>query len=346
MELDDTQAFTLEVLGDRELSELEREPQRLTWTVQLQPYDLIGARLSAPDVRIRDWRVVLGREVLVRLRQAVDDMRRRIVQLRTPAPLPVLTNPGVELPVNEGVLAGWEHAQGDGIRVRIDDSSSHEGQKSLHLRSDGPVAWVRSNPFATPATGRLAVWMWLKVADPDRQPPLQLAIEGRLDGEAYYRPARVGAATASQGPSPPPLTTNWEAYLVRVDNLPPQVTDLRVAVDLMGAGEVWIDDVRVYDLWFAQTERNELVKLNALADLYLGKGAAVDCDRIVSSYWAEFLRRHVRLEGSQLASDTGIGRERPNSATDPGSAETDPPDAETSWLQRLVPKPRLPSLFR
>jgi hypothetical protein len=93
-----------------------------------------------------------------------------------------------------------------------------------------------------------------------------------------------------------------------VDNLPPSVTDLRVAIDLMGAGQVSVDDVQVFDLWFERTERNELLKLSALANLYLGKGAALDCERLLHGYWAEFLRRNVPRRGRLRARSAGCRR--------------------------------------
>ena len=345
--LDDRRPFTLTGLGERALPDVARGSRDLTWTVDLRPYDLVAASLSAPDVQVRDWQVTLKRDVLVDLRQSVDELRRRIGRLSDPIPLSVLTNPGFETPVTGMTPAGWEHARGDGITVATENDSARGGRRSLRIQSAGPVVWVRSNPFPTPTTGRLAVFFWLKIDDPDRQPSLQLAVEGRLNGEAYYRPARVGAASSPGRSLPPPLTDSWAPYLVRVDNLPPSVTDLRVAIDLMGAGQVSVDDVQVFDLWFDRTERNELLKLTALANLYLGKGAAVDCERLLRGYWAEFLRRNVPADDVQLA-----GQAAPSAGAADGSAPAPPDAAEpprepsTSWLQRVVPKPQMPKLFR
>ncbi|MCL4678162.1 MAG: hypothetical protein KJ017_06165 [Alphaproteobacteria bacterium] len=345
--LDDRRPFTLTGLGERALPDVTRGSRDMTWTVDLRPYDLVAASLSAPDVQVRDWQVVLGRDVLVELRQSVDELRRRIGRLSDPVPLSVLTNPGFEMPMTEMSPGGWEHARGDGITVGTDEGSGRGGQRSLRIQSDGPVVWVRSNPFPTPTTGRLAVFFWLKIDDPERQPRLQLAIEGRLNGEAYYRPARVGAASNSDRSPPPPLTDSWAPYLVRVDNLPPSVTDLRVAIDLMGAGQVSVDDIQVFDLWFDRTERNELLKLTALANLYLGKGAAVDCERLLRGYWAEFLRRNVLPDEVQLAGQTAPSPSVPGAPASASSDPTVPPrEPSTSWLQRVVPKPQMPKLFR
>jgi hypothetical protein len=340
--LDDRRPFTLTALGDRILPDITNATSDLRWNVELRPYDLVAARLSAPDVRVRDWQVGLQREVLVELRQSVDELRRRIGRLSDPEPLSVLTNPSFETAAASQTLAGWEHATGEGILVMTDDDSAHAGQRSLRIESSGPVVWVRSNPFPAPKTGRLDVFFWLKVDDPKQQPSLQLAVEGRYNGEPYYRASRVGAA------SPWQLTDSWWRYQLRVDNLPPNVTDLRVAIDLMGEGHVSVDDVQVFDLWFERMERNELLKLNALANLHLGKGAAVDCERLLRGYWAEFLRRNVPVDSLQLAEQTtptAAGAEpvaAPRPDRDPAAKEP-----STSWFQRVIPRtPSMPRLFR
>ena len=338
LDLDDRRPFSLEALGDRVLPEMTQGPDGLNWRLDLEPYDLVAARLSAPGVQIRGWKPLLGRDVLVKLRQDVEDMWRRVSQLRNPQALNVLTNPDFEKALSGDLLPGWEYSTSSGTEVAIDETVAHSGQHSLRLKSSGPVVWVRSNPFPTPLTGRLDLWVWLRIEDPQRQPPLQLAIEGRLNGEAYYRPARLGRG-APGGVSPPPLSDKWEPYMVRIDDLPSQVTDLRVAIDLMGRGEVWVDEVQVFDLWFDANERNELLKLSALANLYLGKGAALDCERITRGYWGQFLERHVPLHDPPLAQQTLSEDEPPGLDQEPGTS--------TGWLQRLLPSPpRLPRLRR
>jgi hypothetical protein len=340
--LDDRRPFTLTPLGDRSLPDVIGGGRDLKWNVELRPYDFVAASLSAPDVQVRDWQVVLQREVLVELRQSVDELRRRIGRLSDPEPLAVLTDSGFETIDSGTSPVGWEHAMGDGISVTTDSESAYAGQRALRIQSTGPVVWVRSNPFPTPKTGRLDVFFWLKIDDSERQPSLQLAVEGRLNGEPYYRASRVGAA------SPWPLTSSWGRYQLRVDNLPPTVTDLRVAIDLMGAGQVSVDEVQVFDLWFERTERNELLKLNALANLHLGKGAAVDCERLLRCYWAEFLRRNVSVDPLQLVEpSTPVSRSSETTAPAAREANHAPRDTSGSWLQRVVPKPpSMPRFFR
>jgi hypothetical protein len=333
-------------VGSRPLPPLVRTGQRATWEVQLSPYDLIAAALTASDVEVADWHVTVAREVFVELRKELDELRRRANLLKDPPTLAALANPGFELPVQGELLPGWEYARAEGTSVQLDAQQSHSGQNALHVRSNGAVVWVRSNSFLVPRTGRLSVWVWLKIDRVEEQPPLRLAVEGRLNGQTYYRPAEVGAKVGHS--NPPPLTQAWAPYLLRIDNLPTSgLTDLRIAFDLMGKGEVWIDDVQVFDLWFDKTERNELLKQIALANFYLGKGELVQCARILDGYWSEFLRRNMTVEQNQLANVPRL--DKPDQAPPPAPEGTakEKPKASTSWLQRIKPKsPKVPGVFR
>ena len=347
LEIEAPVGATLEIFGNRQTPSPipHRAGDSRSWSMALQPWDLIAAAVDTPNANVTDWQAQVGREVLAQLRSSVGDLRGRANRLRDPQPLRVLANPDFEAPVQDGVLTGWEYSRGPGMSVKLDSGKSRNGVRSLQVRSDGPVTWVRSNPFPAPTTGRLSVWVWLKIDDPNNQPPLQLAIEGRLNGQPYYRPARVGASDDWSGPAPPALTSEWAPYLVRIDNLPSiGLTDLRVAIDMMGRGEVWVDDVQVFDLWFDKTERTELLKKSAFASFVLGKGEVTQCGRLLQGYWPEFLRRHVTLDAPRLAA-TGDTR-RAESEAD-SAPDADEPDASTSWLKKMIPRaPKMPTLFR
>jgi len=238
-------------------------------------------------MRIAGWQAEVGRDVLVDLRGGIDDLRRRVNQLREPQPLRVLGNPDFEVSSQGDLLPGWDSSRGADISAEIVAGQGRGASHALRLRSAGP--WPGSAAIPSHRDdGPLSVWVWLRIDDPSKQPPLQLAIEGRLDGQTYYRPARVGAGDDRLGP-PPPLKTDWELFLVRIDDLPTRgLTDLRVAIDLMGAGEVWADDVQVVDLWFDKTERKRTVEEDRAGELLLGKGEVAQCEQVLRGYWPEF----------------------------------------------------------
>jgi hypothetical protein len=275
------------------------------WKLRLEAYDLVAARVEAPHLEVRSWRTMLDSTADTVLRESVRDLRLRANALRSPTPLTTLANASFEATAAEEPIAGWTVAQGPALKAEIDHKGAKQGDSSLHLvsRAGGDkdsVLWVRSRPIPVPETGRLAVWAWLKAPDARHQPTLRLAIEGRLDGQPYYRRANVGAS--EDGRATQPLMQEWSPFLFPVDDLPLQgLTELQIGFDLMSAGEVWIDDVQLYDLWFQENERDSLLKTIALADFQIQEGKVGDALQFTEGYWPQFLRRHVAIENTRMA---------------------------------------------
>ena len=194
------------------------------------------------------------------------------------------------------------------------------------MGSNGAVACLVSRPFPSPSTGRLSLAVWLRVADANRQPPLRLAVEGKLPDRDYYSFAQVGMAPGPNQPAVPILTT-WRQYVFQVDDLPLEgLTSLRVRFDLMGAGEVWVDDVQVFGLVFKQPELVELSKLITLAEVKLQNGQIGDCLRLLEGYWPRFLEENVPLPAGGVPSDAA--------AAQPHPPEEKPPE-RSGWLNRV-----------
>lgn len=276
----------------RKLPPLVREGSKgASWTLDLQPYDLLAVRFAAPTVRLTNPRVVLDESVRLALSKRIGDLGARVGALANPPPLPVLANPGFEAVQQGGQIPGWIVTPTANTSAVLDEL--HKGGKhALRLASKGPRAIVRSDVLDSPATGRLSVALWLKIADKAQQPIVRLAIEGRVDGTDYYRYAAVGGVGRNQVP----LTEDWAQYIYQVDDLPTNgLKNLRVRFDLMGAGEVWVDDVQVYDLSFAENERVELSKLISLAEYKRSVGQYAGCLQLLDGYWPRFLEEHVPL---------------------------------------------------
>ena len=163
----------------------------------------------------------------------------------------MVANPGFERPAaGDGPIPDWAVTARDGVNIQLDKTQKHGGQQSVKIASTGAVACLVSRPFAAPTTGRLSMAVWLRVADAKQQPPLRLAMEGKLHGRDYYRFAPVGLAPGSR-PALGAHPTEWGQYVFQVDDLPLEgLTSLRVRFDLMGAGEVWVDDVQIFGLAF------------------------------------------------------------------------------------------------
>ena len=120
---------------------------------------------------------------------------------------------------------------------------------------------------------------------------MRLAIEGKHVGQAYQRSAAIGG-----GPGRITLSKDWAPYIFQIDDLPAQgLADLQVRIELAGPGEVWIDDVQLFDLAFSDSERAELTKLITLANFKLQAGQIGDCERILGGYWPQYLVENVPL---------------------------------------------------
>jgi hypothetical protein len=171
----------------------------------------------------------------------------------------------------------------------------------------------------------------LRVADPSKQPRLRVAID---DNRNFYRHLNIGA-----GEGVTKLTDKWgQGFLFPFENLPDNVEQFHIGFDLMSAGEVWIDDVRLYDVWFQRHQRNDLVNRSGLADFQLNEGKVRDSFRFLDSYWARFLMEHVEPKPQRVA-------ELPRAATTPPQEQ--PAPSPTTWqrMRELVPKIPLPSPF-
>jgi hypothetical protein len=288
--------------GRRKVPELKRDAQGAYWKLDLEPYELVAAELSQPGVELFQPRVSLPPAVETYLGQRIRRLSARAALLRNPPPLKVLKNPGFERPpADANQLPGWAATQQPEVTIRADKTQSHGGKQSIKMATDGPWACLVSEPFEPPTTGRLSVSVWLRVDDATAQPALQLALEGKLDGERYYRHAPVGLDPRGVQAAGP-IGTNWSAYVFQVDDLPLQgLSKLHVRFDLRGPGEVWVDEVELFDLAFSENERKELNKLITLANVTLEQHRIGDCLRLLDGYWPRFLEENVPLPPGSVA---------------------------------------------
>ncbi len=330
-----------ELSGVRKIPQLKTDREGLCLPLDLDPYDMVALCFSEPAVRFARPAVSTPGEAAGRLATQVRGLGARVGMLGSPAPLEVLRNAGFELTdATDGPPAGWSLNKAAGVTAAVVSNEKRSGLHALHFRSDGPAARLTSEPFEAPATGRLAMSVWLRVADAQQQPPLQLALEGRAGAEEYYRFAPIGQAPPD-APPPPAIAPQWAQYILQVDNVPLEgLTHIRIRLDLLGPGEVWIDDVQVFNLYFSKTERMELSKLVALADVNLQNGQLSDCLHLMDSYWPRFLTLHVPLPAEALKAANVAMKPKPQEPVEPKT----PPADRSSFLDRF--KNALPRSLR
>jgi hypothetical protein len=279
-----------------------------SWTVSLRPWETRVVRADGAGAITR-CEVFFEPEVERRMELSLASLTRRRSALETPSPLEGLDNPSFELPWAGETLPGWELVDPD--RGRLGEAEGSEGGRALSFSSETDVASLRSNPFATPATGRVSVAAKLRFPGTGPAPPVRIAVEGTLDGSPYYRYAEVGGLAAAAGgtsrPSGPrdAAEDRWRAVVLQIDDLPPQRLDsLRVRFDLLGAGEVVIDDVRIYGLAFEETQRIQLAKLLAAIAQHVRDGGIGTAARELDGYWPRFLEAFVPDQPPEVAVET------------------------------------------
>lgn len=297
----------------------KRDGAGIRWTLDLAPYDLVAGSWSAAGVRVSEATVKVESEIATELHERVHDIDLRVMALQNQPPLDALSNPSFESPPNgDQPLVGWQVAAGAAELAVLDGNLPHTGGQSLKLTGNGALTTLTSREFAPPATGRLSMFVWLRVADVVRQPDLRLAFEGTLDGKPYYRHALVGLQRPNS-----PIGTQWTQYQFQVNDLPLEgLRDLKVRFDLNGAGEVWIDDVELRHLSFTKQELIELSKLVHLAEAKLRAGHLVDGLRVLDGYWPQFLATHVSLTEGRVARAPDAIR-KPQAAAPPQGAPGD-----------------------
>ncbi len=280
-----------ELSGRRSVNQLDRDAEGTFWKVELKPYDLVALRLSDPGASLFGARALLPGTIETTLKGRINDLGALHRSLLSPPPLRALDNLDFELPPVGGIqIPRWSTSNNPGVTITTDKNQPHGGAQSVHMRTAGNWACLVSQPFERPATGRLSIYAWLRVANSKVQPKLQVAVQGKRDGEDYYN-YRVLPVT---GPGAVPIGTTWTAYEFRFDDLPLQgAPQLQVRFDLSGPGEVWVDDVQLFDLAFDEDEKAELGYLVMLANVKLERGRIGDCMRLLDGYWPRFLEEHV-----------------------------------------------------
>jgi uncharacterized lipoprotein YddW (UPF0748 family) len=317
---------------------LKDEGDGLAWLVELEPYQLAAVAFSEADVKLLQPQATLPDKAAASMAERIHQLGVRAAALRNPPLLKVLENPGFQSkPTASDPVPGWVVSKRSDVSITTDTTQGHETDlatekgfkpaQSARIASEGPTASLISQAFAPPRTGRITVSVWLRVADAARQPNLWLAVEGNVVGRHYYRYATLGQPPGP-GQSGSPISTTWSQYIVQFDDLPLDgLSQVCVRLDLMGAGEVWADDVQLFDLAFNESELRALYKLLTLADLNLQNGQVGDCMKLLNGYWPRFLMQNVPSPQAVPALAAKPAAEQ--------SAEEKPAAQSSSWTDRV-----------
>jgi hypothetical protein len=250
---------------------------------------------------VKDWRwsasVAGGESVVEQIKKNVTGIVEKMGMLCDPARSGELDNGSFEN-VGEMGLVGWMHAQHPPGCVVVDSEQASDGKRSIRLTTDPVVlarTWLVSDTIATPASGRLAVSMALRggtskddqLQNRKTQPNsetqhLRVSLEGTQDGVPFRRSADVEV----------PRSGTWQLRrtVLEVDSLDPRkINSLRLTIDSMTPGQVWIDDIRLHDDFSTTRERTDLQNQAFLAVEGLQRGNLTPSAKLLCNRWAERL---------------------------------------------------------
>ena len=263
------------------------------------------------DRRVVSARPAFAPQTTEQLARLLADLGQRRAALEAAVPMAALDNPRFELPQLGGLVPGWELLEPKrGSLALVAGRPTDGGERAARFASVNGLATLRSNPFPPPTTGRISIALWVRIAAGDQQPPLRIAIEGVEDDREFYRFAPVGRGSGAM-----PVSGEWSQFVLQIDELPTQgIESLRVRLDLLGPGAIELDDVRVFDLAFDESQRVRLTRLLAVAEERLAAGDVGGCLIQLEGYWPRFLAERVAAERplSSVAAPDAPNASQPN----------------------------------
>ena len=287
--------------------------------VTIEPYGLLALRFDSPKVELLGCQAELPSDVAQQLSVQLDEIMSRGKQIESTEPVDLLRDPGFEQPL-DGPDANWITTELLGAAAELDLTTTSEGGSALRMVSPHRDAKVRvlSHDFPAPETGRLVVSMKLRKGKSSDSPPFVLRL---LSTDESYQPFHHFKTISAND-----FTVQGLSFV----DLPTQPNlRLRISLELLGAGEVWIDDIRLFDRWILEDEKKDLTKIIMRAVTQRRSGDLAGCYQTLSGYWPRFLLRHV--PPARIAA-------RPQPL--PARPAQDPPREKSRFfdLQRFVPK--------
>lgn len=279
------------------------------WVVELKPFEWQTICIESADMEIVNWKHEPEAMAVDIAKAKLNDLSERVKRLHTTrlAASEALVNGGFETYTADGKPEGWTHSTLPSTQIS-QAANAFRGASSLRLEnSSGGNAplWLQSTPLRLPKSGRMAVELWIRKEPGTSEPKVRLMLQGRRsDGTRYERSRYLGKDVPDA-----PISDRWEAapLVLLVSDLPAAgIDELRVEIDLIGSGTIYIDEVKVYDVYLHPDERNLIRnEIFAASEPFRDPSLTIrldEIDRLWKSYWGEYLRRYVPLTSNAVGS--------------------------------------------
>jgi hypothetical protein len=307
---------------------------RQLWSLQLAPYDVRAVKFAAGGVRIEGVQSQVSETGRQELASKIDVLGDR--DLRAMPRYETLQNPDFEPTDAKEHLPGWQLiGEPSQVTADLDATNPQNGKTCLYLQNRGKgTATIESNSFPTPPTGQLVMLAFVRGENVAPSSELRLVFE--TDG--VTKSFRQFATLGGDGPAARPIASDWGGgFLFRSEDLPLDSRGtMRVKFELTGPGELWIDNVQLYDLLFplpyynrGEAERLEFVKLISSAKSALERGELAECALKLDGYWPRFLNAYTPNKTPTIATQPTAPPAAPPTAGD--EQETETPSVGSRW---------------
>ncbi|MCS7467221.1 hypothetical protein NZK35_11260 [Stieleria sp. ICT_E10.1] len=292
----------------------------------------LQVRGETDPIQLVAWQgnMVGGAETLKRLKAHVAEVVGKIGTLALPDDYIELTNGGFEIEGQVGIV-GWMHTQFPAGAVTLDSTESIEGSHSIRMTADTASAgriWLVSEPIPVPRSGRLAVSFAIRAnkktveADPNASPILKTSattashkeaprhrVRVSLEGNRLGKPVRISTEFDV------PCDGHWQPRHVvleaeRIHR--EEMESVRLTIDSLSPGKIWIDDVHLHDRFPTGAERTALQDNAFLAIQGLQRGNLKPAVGLLNNGWSRYLMARSHQRGTP-PSDAATGNSSPAS---------------------------------
>ncbi len=266
-------------------------------TVRVPAFDLMVLSTDNPrELEVESANYTLPEQSVESTTQRLQKLEALLAQAADPGQQEVLFGIGGTFEQWSSINkpAGWNVSTLPMTTIQRASELPRSGSYSILMENRGAeplTAWIQSAPISLPETGRLTLRAWLRASAADQAPPkVRLGLIGRTStGERYQRSITYGG---NQKDGSRFLSNDWgrrPAELHVADVPVEDLAELHVAIDLIGEGRIWVDDVEVVQSWLHPDERNYLRGQVLVVKQKLANNNPFAAERLLRTPWSEYL---------------------------------------------------------
>lgn len=288
-----------------------------TWLFEIGPYEMIAVEVGKPGLQVAEVQHAAKPEDLVSIGQELQELETVITHAADPTQRRPLANVSGDFEswIQDSRPASWNVSSMPQVNIGPSDEFPHSGLRSLLIesRSSNDVsAWIQSRGFTPPKTGRLSVDVWLRTSAAAKPMLVRVSILGRLrNGSRFERSQQFGGLS----PSRQKLPVDWgrKPIQLAVGSIPTEeIDELYVAIDLIGPGRVWVDDVQVFESYLQPDERIQLRGQLLVAKQRLAEGNPFPAEQLLDSHWGRYLSTFQEPHDRETVQPTATGNSGSN----------------------------------